>query len=427
MTKEVEQAHVDLDYQIGDMIETATILDVNEKTGFFRLRLPRGSKNGIIYKPHLSDIDSLNDALFDYYKKRMSMENLLVVNHQETFDQIGIRTKISRTCVTLTLKSTLVDYWSAKSTIRPDTIPKSFQDLTVNVWHHGWVRKVLANGVLVEMLHNLNGFCANDKIDYLSDIKLSENGLNVGESILFKITQLFADKNRFITNIKTRFDLSNVNQCDTQFMVEVFKSFLVNTKRLFQFYAAQKTLNSTSLWEKATMAKVEIGATLKVAVKSYNQATSLLECVFMSDMEKNGFNTNTELIGQAFLDDSSVEQENAKTYKPGQQLEALVLGFDPITKVFCLLVDQKKIKVYKKNFDSSFRAKTACKLDQELKAEVLFVSCWFCIVGLKQHAVGRLAVMPLFKNEFTQLNTFRARCNEKYSKIENKVFIFFNK
>ena len=48
-----------------------------------------------------------------------------------------------------------------------------------------------------------------------------------------------------------------------------------------------------------------------------------------------------------------------------------------------------------------------CKPEQIIKAEVMYVSQWFCIVGLKAHALGRLAILPLFRNDFTQLNTFR--------------------
>ena len=80
--------------------------------------------------------------------------------------------------------------------------------------------------------------------------------------------------------------------------------------------------------------------------------------------------------------------------------------------------------MYKKNFDAGFRAKTACKMDQDLKAEVVFVSEWFAIVGLKQHAKGRLAIMPLFKNDFTQLNTFRALNDDSEADLK-KVFDSF--
>ena len=73
---------VELEYEAGEMVETATIVDANEKGGFFRLKLPRGTKSGLIYKAHLSDLESLNDALFDYYKQVRFIRNLLVVNKQ---------------------------------------------------------------------------------------------------------------------------------------------------------------------------------------------------------------------------------------------------------------------------------------------------------------------------------------------------------
>ena len=48
-----------------------------------------------------------------------------------------------------------------------------------------------------------------------------------------------------------------------------------------------------------------------------------------------------------------------------------------------------------------------------VKSEILYVSEFFCIVGLKAHALGRLAFMPLFKNDFTQLNTISAEASMK--------------
>ena len=48
-----------------------------------------------------------------------------------------------------------------------------------------------------------------------------------------------------------------------------------------------------------------------------------------------------------------------------------------------------------------------------VKSEILYVSEFFCIVGLKAHALGRLALMPLFKNDFTELNSMSAEASMK--------------
>lgn len=99
-----------------------------------------------------------------------------------------------------------------------------------------------------------------------------------------------------------------------------------------------------------------------------------------------------------------------------------MLAFDPLAKVFCLTVDSKQIKVYKKNFDKNFRAHSAHKQNQVIKAEIMYVSQWFCIVGLKQHALGHIAIMPLFKNDFTQLNTCQENAESKFDvAVETKI------
>lgn len=434
--KQKDTEAVEMDYEVGEMVEWATVLDANDKTGFFRLKLARGSHSGLIHKSHLSDVLELNDALFDFYKQVKFMRNLLVVNKQTTFDQIGVRTKISRTSITLSLKSSLIDMYVNSTTT---TIPKSFEELTSNTWFHGWTRKVLPNGVLVEILNNLAGFCSNEKIAYLDELKAATttaNGLVEGQSVLVKIGQLFEDKKRFTASLKTRFDALTSIDTDVGFMVHVLKSCFVNTARLFKHYAEPKSgpTATASFWENAAR-KVEvwifkfdfrfcvlyfyflnfflkIGKIVRVAVKSYNESSGRLECLFMNDIEQNGFSQKTDLIGYAYVDEAGEVHHNHPQqphhYKPGEQLEALVAGFDPITRSFCLIVDKEKSRAHKKNFDASFRAKTACRVDQELKAEVLYVSEWFVMVGLKQHAKGRLALMPLFKNDFTRLNSFRA-------------------
>lgn len=248
----------EMDYEVGEMIESATILDANDKTGFFRLKLPRGSKQGLIHKSHLSDVVELNDALFNFYKSLKFMRNLLVINKQTTFDQIGIRTKISRTNVTLTLKSTLIELYANTNT-NPVSIPKSFEELTSNTWFHGWTRKILANGVLVEILGSLAGFCSNEKIAYYDELRESSSGnigLVEGQSVIVKIGQLFEDKKRFTASLKTRFDAAPTIDIDISFMVQVLKSSFINTARLFKHYAEQTSANP-SFWEKAAR-KVEV-------------------------------------------------------------------------------------------------------------------------------------------------------------------------
>lgn len=153
----------------------------------------------------------------------------------------------------LSLKTSLIDFYTRPNAV----IPKSFAELNPNTWFHGWVRKILANGVLVEIVSNLNGFCSNDKIAYLDEMRLANaTGLSEGQSVLVKICKLFDDeKKRFTTSLKTRFDVCKANECDVGFMNDLVKSSLINTNRLFKFYSSFKSANP-NFWEKAA-SKVE--------------------------------------------------------------------------------------------------------------------------------------------------------------------------
>lgn len=149
-----------------------------------------------------------------------------------------------------------------------------------------------------------------------------------------------------------------------------------------------------------------------MAVRSYDETLNRLECLFMNDIEQNGLSSKSDLVGYAYL--GEVEQQISdvatRKHKPGEQLEALVTAFDPISRSFCLLTDKEKIRIYRKNFDASFRAKTACRLDQELKAEVLLVTDWFVLLGLKQHAKVFQPYSVRINNHFYSFFKFYSCC-----------------
>jgi hypothetical protein len=207
-------------------------------------------------------------------------------------------------------------------------------------------------------------------------------------------------------------------------MVKIIKSFLQTSKQISEFYSLPSSLDlvkSPTLTEKL-ISKIKIGSQVKVAVKSFNKSSGRVECLFVDELESNNFDANTSLMGHAYVDLSDTVET---PFKIGAKFNALVMAFDPLARVFCLTLDKKKVKFYAKNFDESFRTGLVCKLEQSIKAEVIYVSQWFCIVGLKAHALGRLAIMPLFRNDFTQLNTFRALNDEtgstKSDTIDSKI------
>ncbi|RNA15089.1 RRP5 -like protein [Brachionus plicatilis] len=400
-------------YEIGDLIESGTIVQVGKDENYFRVKLPKGNKNGIIYKDHLSDLDCLNEILFEYYKKEMKIENFMIIQYGDVSKFKKINDQKSFACHYLTLKKTLVDFY-AKS---KNKIAKNFQDLKPNECYHAWIKKILPNGLLIQLPHGLDGFCSNEQIKYLDQMKSSNvNGLKIGQSILVKINKLYEDKERFTTLTKTRHDLSIKNSAETEFMLEYVGSYLADSKLISDFFSTNES--SAPFWNKA-FKMVKIGSVAQVAVKNFNKSSRQIECLFINDLESNNFDQNSSILGYAFADED-------EQFAEGQRLEALVLAFDPLSKAFCLMVSKKAVKTYAKNFDAKYRAQIICKKEQSIKAEILYVSNWFCILGLKAHALGRLAIMPLFKNNFTQLNTARAlndpvQIQNSYEAVEKTI------
>jgi ribosomal protein S1 len=396
---------IDVEFKVGDIVSSATILNVNDEKGCLTLKMPHGLKNGIIYKNQLSDLDALNELLFDYYKNNPSkqMSNLMIIqaNNKSYY---------------LTLKTTLIEYYKDQSHM----IAKSFAELNTNQEHRGWIKKILENALLIELPNNLVGFCSHKSIKYLNQMKQCA-GLNQGQSVIVRINKLIADKNQFITNVLTRHDLTQRNAQESSFLIDLFKSYLANTHRLFDFYSKHNKLktginpsvfNSIQLIQRAS-GLFKIGSIVQVAVKSHNRQTGLIECLFLDELKENDKDNLQNLIGYAY--------ETEKAYEEGTKLSAMILAFDPLAKVFCLNVDKKKVKIYSKNFDASLTQTANCKVDQCVKAEILYVSNWFCIVGLKAHALGSLAFMPLFRNDFTQIHTFSSFNQQKATTSGNDL------
>jgi len=158
--------------------------------------------------------------------------------------------------------------------------------------------------------------------------------------------------------------------------------------------------SATKLWHAASTT-VHLGQVVTVVVKQLNLTTRRIDLAFMHALN------NSTLVGTAF---AGYDEQALKKYTPGTRLEALVLAFDPIANVFCLTIEPKHIKTYKKNFEAKFREQVSLRPEQVIKAEVLFVASWFCVVGLRAHGLGCLAFMPLFRNDFTQLDAFKGEC-----------------
>jgi tetratricopeptide (TPR) repeat protein len=93
----------------------------------------------------------------------------------------------------------------------------------------------------------------------------------------------------------------------------------------------------------------------------------------------------------------------------GSEIDALLVDYDYLSSMFCLVFDKKLIKSIKTHIDT----KQVCRMDQQIKAEVIFFTANYVLVMLKQHALGKLAYIPLFKSYVTQ-----SRLQEVQKKLE---------
>jgi ribosomal protein S1 len=206
-SKKNDHKKMEIEYEIGDLIESANIIQVNEDNHYFRLKLPAGNKHGIIYKNHLSDLECLNDALFDYYKRALKVNNLMITQYSQSQSDTSSKPK---SCHYLTLKNSLIEYYTQK--IGKSGIPKAFEELKANEWHHGWVKKILANGLLVELPFNIVGFCANQELKYANELRSTNiNGLSIGQSLLVRVNKIFSDKHKYVFCM---FDCYSFKKCN---------------------------------------------------------------------------------------------------------------------------------------------------------------------------------------------------------------------
>ena len=132
---------------------------------------------------------------------------------------------------------------------------------------------------------------------------------------------------------------------------------------------ASKSLNpiklaNRSYWETAAT-KVTVGSIARVVVKHFDAVTRQIECGFADDLT-DALHFKSNLTGIAF---AVIGDDPIATYSPGTKLQALVLAFDPVAKAFCLTVDPKHTRVYRRNFEAKFRDQSTLKLAQVIKGE----------------------------------------------------------
>ena len=331
-----------MSYQVGDVITSAaTVVQVNDEKGYLRLRLATNTNSStasctaIVYKSQLSDIEALNEPLFAHYKRTMRIDAgqpMMIVNTvAESSGSSKKKTNASSNgslCHYVTFKQTLVGAYG--TSVAAAAAAKSFDELRSNEWRAAWTRRVLPNGLLVEMPHGLVGFGATKHLGAYTSTTTTNRA--VGESLLVRIGTLFADQRRFNVHVRSRHDLVQRSAHDAAFMARTFASYVAGTRVLMTHQQQQQQQQQT----------INVGAQCQVAVKSFSGAPlNRLECVFVHDLSTRAC---------AFIDDETASGNGAEVVaqmtKPGTRLDALVVAYDPLAAVYCVTVDKRAIKVY---------------------------------------------------------------------------------
>lgn len=360
--KKVVEEKIDLSnaYKIGTLIDKSNcqIEKINQNKEYLKIKLKNENDYGYLYKYHLTDIPELNEKLFSSYKidDYLTHSNEVMVIREKFYDQ-----KDKLQYYYLTTKKTLIDNFVQQQNF-----------LT------GWACKFNQKGILIDIPANkkngdLNmGFCS------LKKLKVPLNQVELGTSLMLRDVKPLEGK--------------NLNLCQIKMVGEIDQKSDDN-EMLYKFECIFSLIhmNHISIIEK----NIDTKSSIKVKIIQIDQNTNKLTCQISEEMYGYGY--------------MPIEMNLDETKLTGSEIESLIIDYDYLSSMFCLIFDKKLIKPIKTHSSTNL----ACRIDQQIKAEVAFFTNNYICVMLKQHALGKLAYIPLFKSYATQ-----SKLQEMQKKLE---------
>ena len=418
---------VKVKYYVGDLIRPSpstqiTVQFKNFRKNYLLIKILNGNiyEFGVLYKYHLSDNELLNDCLFSLLKKSTNLgdyfqsnESLLVLHDKSSLD-----TKKSYNKYFLTCKQSLLN---------------AYEDENEKDYLTGWVCKKQEKGILIEIVSK-NREYSTGKMAYCSNkiIKkqnLNLNDISIGQSVLCKLNQNEKNDNLLLVKQITYLKAINYSSKNTK-EIDIAINYLSSTfntagliikSNLLDGYT--HTYDARLNWLKALkrLNSLELLNKIPVFVKSVDCQTNRMNFIFKESEE-----VSINAYGYTKIDENLDENSLID-----HQLQATIISYDHLEMSLCLALEPSQQNFLKKHKQVNNKNVDVLKVGQVVKGEVIGFTSEYCIIALKQHAMGRLAYMPLFKNDKTQsknmekineLAVLEKQVGEKIKKDNSKYY-----
>ena len=400
-----EKKFVKTKYYVGDLItpnsNTQLIVHVKDvKKKFLLLKILNGNiyEFGILYKYHLSDNEQLNDSLFSLIQKHTNLNEFctsssFLVLHDKT----SLNTKKSYNKYFLTCKKSLLNVYT-------EEIEASDDDSYVT----GWICKKQDKGILIEIVSknkseaNKMAYCSNKIIN---NQNLNINDISIGQTVLCKLNSAKKSENNeellLVSQISYLKSLNFTNNFskETEFAFNYLNSTLTISSLIINsslLNAYTQNYDARLNWLKALKnnKNLEILNKILVAVKSVDVQTNKICFVYKS--EESGSTATVDAYGYIKIEDGLDEKSLAD-----HQLTATIVGHDHQEMSLCVTLEPSQQELLKKHKQVS-KNLDVLKVNQIVKGEIIGFTNDYCVIALKQHAIGRIAYMPIFKSDKTQ-------------------------
>lgn len=447
-------------FYIGDLIEAnlqtnVTIEMKNLNKNYFLLKIQSVNTNNyefaVINKYHLSDNTLLNECLFKLFDTKFNFnlinnQQLLLLVLHDKYNQNELKSNNYRNYL-LTCKKSLINVYT-HDIENEESRRDDDDDDKEGKYYTGWICKKQVNGILVELVVNNNkkpsslstintgciAYCANKS---LKKQNINLNELNLGDTVICKLNEDKKLNNlNLIKQIKTINQLNFGNQLKYNHELELKFNYLYSTLNTFNFmlktdcikqYKAVKSsddiASNTLNWLKQLSLNdnLKIMSVINVEIKTINHQTNRIDCVYVVSNGNEG-ELGQDIIIKAYAYVNINEQlDTSEIYSVGKKLNAIIISYDINEMSLCLTIDTSELNMLKKHQQQLNIHKNLdiLKLNQTIKGEIIGLTREYCIVALKQHAIGRIAYMPIYTND--ELQSKNNEDINKLVKLEKKI------
>ncbi|XP_064601057.1 protein RRP5 homolog [Liolophura sinensis] len=335
------------DFKIGKIVDCKV---VRKKDSGLDVTVLSSDTPAYLPKPHLSDSRENCQQLMKLYQVGDVIKEVMYLTHT------------SHTLVT--------HKFSHIQASRDGSLVSQFSEIQPGLLLPGTIKNIMEYGVFVEFPGGMFGLAPNK---FICDRRLSDISAEfpVGTSVSAKVVEVDQEKSRFLVSLR----LADCYHGNNENMLEVMSTVLMEREEIRA--GLQKKRKDRALKQLSSLADLTVGKLVPVTIT--NQNRSVVSCDLGNEIRGM---CNKDLI-------------EGQTLENGRQHEAVVLCVNLAELSVDLSLNEEHIRAAKHRKENRF---TKVKEGQIIKGEIILVKPDFAVVGLRGHALGGYAYLPVRKH-----------------------------